>query len=121
MAAFRAFGPFYCLLNVYEANNFRNTSQRLVIRNVCLAIGFSAVLVGFIVAVLAIVWHGYECNFALREIAPTFGIMITSIQIACTYIAMVTKMHRVNAVIGKLEDAIKERKQLVSKTNVYCL
>lgn len=110
---FHAFWPFYRMLNVYQTANFQNVSQSIIIRNIGLAIGFSALIGGFIVAISAIAWHSYECNFEFREMAPTLGIMITTIQFAISYAAISKRIQQVNMVISSLQQTIKARERIV--------
>lgn len=111
IAFFHAFWPFYRMLNVYDSANFQNQSQTIIIQNIGLAIAFSALIGGFIVAISAIAWQSYECNFEFREMAPTLGIMITTIQFAISYAAIVKRIDQVNNVISSLQQTIEKRER----------
>lgn len=95
--------PFYRLLNVYKIENFRHPIRGVAIRNICFAIGFYALIIGFLIGALNEVSYCYAHNFNLRVIASTFGIFIVTVQLGITFASMILKIQLVNMVIDSLQ------------------
>lgn len=93
---------------MYKAEKFENCSSSTRILNICQASGYSAVLIGYSVAIVAQIWYCHDVNFQLRDSAPTLGIMLLTIQLGISLATMTIDVKHVNEIITNLQQIIRK-------------
>lgn len=115
---FHSFGPYYRILNIYEADNFRNADQRVILWNLGRAFVYTVLVIGIILALIAQCWLCYDCNFELGESASIIGDVLFITQLIISQTAIARNKHRVYAIIETLQQTIQKSRSAIQKTAI---
>lgn len=107
---FQAYWPYLHVLTLYKIESFQNIRLWIILRNVCLAVAFTILFIGYTIAVIAQIWYSYQHDFKFGIIATPLGIGINSTQIAIVFVSMVHRMDQVNCAISQLRRTVENRK-----------
>lgn len=102
---------FLRLIYAFDSDNFRHSNWRDNCRSVFYAV-YAVSVLGLlcIVGVVLIVWHLLENHFEWRKCVVGVPIMISILQLALIFIAMVMKNQVLATIIHQLQTLIDQRK-----------
>lgn len=107
--AFSAYKPFLHILHIYKSENFQNQHRRILIRNTCQAIVYSACILSMAIFLMSDVKHCLSYNLHVAQIALPLGILVGVSQLIITYISIRMKDDLIDEVIANLNKIITKR------------
>lgn len=105
-----SFRKFLYILNIFDGKSLRKPNGRINIQNICVAVIWTMMIVGYIVAIWAATWFCFDHNFDLNEVALTTAMLISAPVMAIAYCSIFLQRDEINDVVGHLNAVINARK-----------
>lgn len=109
MNVFSSYKPFLHVLSIYDSKNFHHKDPRILLRNICQAIAYSACIFAMAVFWICDLKQCFDYNFNMTRIVLPFGLLIGSAQLSITYISIRMKGDVFDEVIAKLQRIVTNR------------
>lgn len=104
------FGSFLRILKAYNLGNFQQIDRRQNVQNVCFAIGVFAGT-ALIASIITLgVWRLIDFHGNLNKCAVCGPIVLTTLQMLITCIALTTKNHEIEETFALLQSLLDQRK-----------
>lgn len=103
------FDPFHRLLSAYNGDHFHNSDWRSISRSVIYALGTTLIMAMMLGWVVLLSWYLLDHTNNVKMFIIAVPVLVTSLQVQLTFIAMVMKNRSVTATIDQLQRAVGQR------------
>lgn len=105
--------PYLSLLNAYNGNNFCHNNWRSLLLGGVYALATTLTYVSQCALVMLSIWNFAEDDANFDKIFSDFPILISLLQMALTFIALVIKSHTITATINRLQLVVNQSEFVV--------